>query len=115
MQSDALTKEEISMLGTRLVGARGAMAAQRVRAVHLAAVAELRDEGPGTAKADPDAAPGAKLPEAREPLSQPPAIAKAEPKRRRKLALIGAGAALAIAVGGWFGYNYFTVGRFIVS
>ena len=115
MQSDALTKEEISMLGTRLVGARGAMAAQRVRAVHLASVAELRDEGPETAKTDPDAAPGAKLPEAREPLSQPPAIAKAEPKRRRKLALIGAGAALAIAVGGWFGYNYFTVGRFIVS
>jgi len=118
MQSDALTKEEISTVGTRLVGARGAGAAQRARAVHLASVGELRDEGPETAKTDPDAAPGAKLPEAREPQVPVPATKAevgAKPKRRRKLALIGAGAALAIAAGGWFGYNYFTVGRFIVS
>jgi membrane fusion protein (multidrug efflux system) len=94
------------------------MAAKRARAVHLASVAELRDERrPETAKTDPDVAP-AEVPEAREPQAPVPAIKvepSVKPKRSRKLALIGAGAALAIAAGGWFGYDYFTVGRFIVS
>jgi membrane fusion protein (multidrug efflux system) len=97
------------------------MAAQRARAVHLAAVSEHRGEGSRDLIAELQPAPeevSANPPEARESgRSAPtiPAAAKATPGGRRKLTLIGAGAALAIAAAGWFGYDYFTVGRFIVS
>src|SRR5262245_3666011 len=47
--------------------------------------------------------------------AQPDAGAqKAEGKKKRSLALPII-AALALAAGGWYGYNYWTVGRFMVS
>ncbi len=122
MQLESAAKEEISSTGTRLVGARGAMAAQRVRAIHLAAVTERRDDeanGPA-AEATPQFAPAENEPAARQanrPASDVvPAEAKTAPRRsRRKLALIGAGAVIAVAAGGWFGYDYVTVGRYLVT
>jgi membrane fusion protein (multidrug efflux system) len=37
------------------------------------------------------------------------------PRRRRRLALAGVALAIAVGAGGWFGYHWWTVGRFMVS
>jgi len=55
----------------------------------------------------------------RQPVAPAPAVAKSEsPQSRtlptRKLAL-GAAAVVALLAAGWYGYDYWTVGRFIVS
>jgi membrane fusion protein (multidrug efflux system) len=59
------------------------------------------------------------VPVARQPALVPPTApvaAKAAPARSRKtLMLIGAGAVLTFAAAGWFGYDYLTVGRYLVS
>ena len=39
----------------------------------------------------------------------------ATPRRRRRLALAGLALAIAAGAGGWFGYHWWTVGRFMVS
>ena len=99
--------DEVSPLTNRLVGARGANAAQRAaRAIHLAAVSDAGN-------------PAAEIPAARQPdapANDSSTVAKpAAPRSRRKLALIGLVAAIALAAGGWYGYRWFTVGRYIVS
>ena len=54
-------------------------------------------------------------PVAREPApSQDTQVPTAPPKRNRKPLLIGA-ALVALAAAGWYGYGYWTVGRFMVS
>ena len=120
MQSENLNSNDNALPhGLRVVGARGAGAAQRVaRAVHLARLSDSRREEAEAiqAKAVPaNDQPGAE-PAARHP-TQPatPAAGKIAVKGTRKLALISAGAVLAIAAAGWFGYDYITVGRFLVS
>jgi len=119
MSSEALREDEISPVSDRLVGARGAKAAQRAaKAVHLAAVSDRQHPGPDSEAAPPANVPAVE-PGARQPGPVPPAApaaAKTAPARnRRKLLLIGAAAMLAAAAAGWFGYDYFTVGRFLVS
>jgi membrane fusion protein (multidrug efflux system) len=121
MQSETLRKTDISQLAGHVVGARGAGAAQRAaRAVHLAAVSDSRHEGPdGLATDDapvPDA-PATAEPAARQPATKAPVAEKAAAPARskRKLTLIGGAVALAVAAAGWYGYDYLTVGRYIVS
>src|SRR5690348_3560836 len=107
----------------RMVGVRGPGAAQRARALHLAAVA---DATPAAAED-----PAADTHPAAEPLAEPevarrtpaadvkaPDQAAGGPSRRRfsrKQMLLGAVAAIAVAAGGWFGAHYMTVGRYMVS
>jgi membrane fusion protein (multidrug efflux system) len=117
MQVQRLEKEEVSHVPHQLVGARGANAAQRARNFHLAPVAGTveqfqsrdpqTDDIPAAGRSDP---PGTDL--AVPAVSEP----KLAPRRnRRRLALIGAAAMIALAAGGWYGYHWLTVGRFIVS
>jgi membrane fusion protein (multidrug efflux system) len=122
MQSEPLAKNEVFESGAPLVGVRGAKAAQRAaRALHLAAVAEPGEESDrqGAGSISAKATPELESPLARQPDRPAPATPvgeKAAPVRnRRKLTLIAAGAALAVVAAGWFGYNYLTVGRFMVS
>jgi len=105
----------------RLIGVRGPHAAQRARALHLAAVAE---------SASPTAEPESQVPSA-EPLASPAtdrgspaadanaphAKAAGEPTggNRRKRILLGGIAALAVLAAGWYGTHWLTVGRFMVS
>ena len=116
MQSQRAHNDEVSALSDRLVGARGANAAQRAaRAFHLAAVAEAGN-------VDGNPVQTAKMPAARRPAppanDQLPVTKSTEAPARRKLptkALIGLAAAVVLAAGGWYGYHWFTTGRFIVS
>ena len=64
--------------------------------------AEARHQVPALAPVDTDA----------ETVDVAPASA---PRRRRRLALLGVALAVAAAAGGWFGYRWWTVGRFMVS
>ncbi len=113
MQSQGLKIDEIPSFSGRLVGARGANAAQRAaRAFHLAPIAEARDDTPlQPAVTD--------LPIARRPngpANDTTTEAKPAAKRSvRKLAAIGAIALAVLAAGGWYGHHWATVGRFIVS
>ena len=107
MQTQRLEINEVSPLPGRLVGARGANAAQRAAALHIAPVRSDAVE-------DVAESPVARAPEA--PAAEVPAVVTTAPRRSRsRLALIGAAAAIALAAGGWYGYHWFTVGRFIVS
>jgi membrane fusion protein (multidrug efflux system) len=106
MPAESSIKQDIS---PAFVGARGAQAAQRARALHLAAITDLQDEAPAT----PHEEPAARAP--LTPSAEAPVKAPAATKRRwRKPALIGAILLLLIG-GGWTGYRYFTVGRYLVS
>jgi len=65
--------------------------------------------------------PGAKTPGEPAPAAQPAAAetvaapaAPAKPRSRRKV-IVPVIAVLALAGGGWFGYNYLTTGRYMVS
>ena len=117
MQSQRLIKDEVSPLPGRLVGARGANAAQRAaQAVQFALVSKANNDEGG-----PDASQ-TEMPAARRPDAPAndlsPVTKSAEAPARRKLprkALIGMAAAIVLAAGGWYGYHWFTVGRFIVS
>ena len=122
MSSDTLKKGQASTFSDRLVGARGAGAAQRAaRAVYLATVSDNTNQ---TAQSlDGEAAAPARVPAGEPAARQPelvpptaPVAARAAPARsRRKLMLIGVGAVLALAAAGWFGDRYLTVGRYLVS
>jgi membrane fusion protein (multidrug efflux system) len=108
MQSEAVKISEISGRADRLVGARGANAARRAaHAFQLSSVLE------GEAAKVEDL-PAARRTEA--PANDRTIEAKAKPRAsRRKLALVGLAAAVALAAGGGYGYHWLTVGRFIVS
>jgi membrane fusion protein (multidrug efflux system) len=114
MQSQRLESGEISTLSARLVSARGANAAQRAaKAPYLAPL--LR----GPANEAHEEAVEAEAPVARRPGDAAPRAqtqTKPTPKgSHRRFALIGLAAVVALAVGGWYGHHWFTVGRFIVS
>jgi membrane fusion protein (multidrug efflux system) len=122
MSSEAVKQDQVSVLSDRLVGARGAKAAQRAaHAVHLAAVSDSTNQA--SRSLDSEAALPAKAPTgepiARQPELVPPtapvAATVAPARSRKKLTLIAAGAAVALAAVGWFGYDYLTVGRYLVS
>jgi membrane fusion protein, multidrug efflux system len=110
---ESAIKQDLSPVSDRFVGARGAQAAQRAaRALHLASETDALDQAP----VDLHDESAARAP-AQAPVQAPAAEAPAgsAPKRSwRRRALIGAAAMLAIAAG-WYGYNYLTVGRFMVS
>ncbi len=116
MQSQRPHNKEVFPYSDRLVGARGANAAQRVaRAFHLASVLEADD---------PDGKLGqsVELPAARRPDApandQTPVARPAEAPARRRLSkkvLIGLATAIVLGAGGWYGYHWLAVGRFIVS
>ncbi len=116
MQTESTAKQDNAPAPVRFVGARGANAAQRARALHIAADSESHAQellqAPHQALAEP-----AEEARATEPGLQ--ALAKATeaaPKGlSRKRAVIGATLALAVLGAGWFGYHYVTVGRFLVS
>jgi membrane fusion protein, multidrug efflux system len=111
MQAEISTKQDNSPGLGRFVGARGANAAQRAaRAMHIAALSDAPDHAPVGLRDEP----AARAPSLPSPV-QVPGTSTVAPRRRRKLALIGGAVALAVMAGGWFGYHYFTVGRFIVS
>jgi membrane fusion protein (multidrug efflux system) len=114
MQPQRLENGEISTLSARLVSARGANAAQRAaKAPYLAPVVR------SPANEAHDVAVEAKETVARRPGdAAPPAHTqtKLTPKgSRRRVALIGLAAVVALAIGGWYGHHWFTVGRFMVS
>ena len=113
MQSQSLKNNENPSFSGRLVGAREANAAQRAaRAFHLTPVPEVRDDG--TLRPLIADLPVARRPET--PANDIAAEAKPAAKRTmRKFVAIGLVALVAIAGGGWYGYNWVTVGRFIVS
>jgi membrane fusion protein (multidrug efflux system) len=126
MQSQRVQNDEVSLLTSRVVGTRGANAAQRAaaaRAFHFLKVsaADNDDTRPTPTLADlhtvrrPDSpAPAAPAQEA--PADDRTAAASTAARLgRRKLALIGLAAAVVLAGGGWYGYHWLTVGRFIVS
>ncbi len=116
MQSQRAQNDEVSPRSGRLVGARGANAAQRApRTFYLTSISEAHG-------ATTNAAQTAEMPAAREPNAPandqtPVAKPAGSPARRRlpKKALIGFAVAIALAAGGWYGDHWFTVGRFIVS
>jgi membrane fusion protein, multidrug efflux system len=110
---DNLQENEIFPISSRLVGARGANAAQRAaKAVHLAASQASNDDGEPSAVV-------AELPVARRtdaPAAPAAMLVKPAAKRKRsRLAIIGLVAAITLAGGGWYGYRWLTVGRFVVS
>ncbi len=117
MQPQRIENDEVSSLPGRLVGARGANAAQRAaQAVHFALVSKANTDGggPGESQVEMPAARRIDAPA----NDQSPVTKPAEAPARRKLskkALIGVAAAIVLAAGGWYGYHWFTVGRYIVS
>jgi membrane fusion protein (multidrug efflux system) len=118
MQPQRADNDEVSHVSSQLVGARGANAAQRARNLQVApfAGAAGQPEPPADqAAADP---PDGRRPGSPGPDLAGPAISESKltPKRsRRKPALIGAAAVVALGAAGWFGYHYVTVGRYLVS
>ena len=117
MQPQRVENEELSNFSGRLVGAHGVNAAQQAtRAVQFALVSKANHDAGG-----PDASQ-AQMPAARRPDAPAndlsPVAKPVEAPARRKLprkALIGMAAAIVLAAGGWYGYHWFTTGRFIVS
>jgi len=113
MQAQLLKDTEVSSVSGRLVGARGANAAQRAAQAYHLAPANANDLDMPAAPALPE------LPVARRPESPAPvataAAAPAPERSRRKLALIGVAAAVVLAAAGWYGYRWLTIDRFIVS
>lgn len=114
MQSQRVKDTEIPSLSGRLVGARGANAAQRAaRAVELASVSGANNDDGGTGQAV-TLLPAARRPEA--PTDERPTSTRATFTRvSRKLALFGLAGVITLAAGGWYGYHWLTAGRFIVS
>jgi membrane fusion protein, multidrug efflux system len=110
MQMENATKQDNLPAFGRFVGARGANAAKRARALEIASVAETEANPPVGLR---------EKPEARAPtlpaLADAPSAGAAPKRRPRRMALIGGALALAAGAAGWFGYHYLTVGRFIVS
>lgn len=132
MQPEHIEQEDTSLApdrapgvaGHRIVGVRGPMAAQRARALYLAAVSETGDyiSAPIETAEAPSAQSVAELEVARRTPAADALAPKAEAAggpaergNRRKRLLIGAVAAVALAAAGWYGMHYLTVGRYLVS
>ncbi len=118
MQPERHEPDDLFRASDRLIGVRGPQAAQRARALHLAAVSA----------AEAESADGLSI----EPAAAEPAVARATPAAdvsapnsaagglapkggNRKRILMGAVAAVAVLAGGWYGTHYLTVGRYLVS
>ncbi|MGH6725494.1 MAG: HlyD family secretion protein [Pseudolabrys sp.] len=111
MQSQSVNDDNVSPLPGRLVGARGANAAQRAALafrLEPALPAGNDDEKPATAEM-----PAARRPEA--PANDSATTVKPAGRSSSKFVAIGAVAVIALAAGGWYGYHWLTAGRFIVS
>lgn len=115
MQPERSQADQRTLVSDRLIGVRGPGAAQRARALHLAAVAESNTQeiSPTEPVTPPVTARGTPAAEA----SAPYADAAGGPSRKsnRKRLLLGAAAALVVAAAGWYGTHWLTVGRFLVS
>jgi membrane fusion protein (multidrug efflux system) len=109
----------MNTISVPLVGVRGPGAAQRARALRLAAVSadELpwtTDENPAAeSQAEPAVARRTPAAEAQAPQAEA-AGGPTKPSRRKRM-MLGAVAAIVIAAGGWFGTQYVMVGRYLVS
>jgi membrane fusion protein (multidrug efflux system) len=117
MQAQRVDNDEVSTLSARVVGARGANAAQRAaKAVEFASALAAKKPHNDDVSAGETVS---RLPAIRPPEDRANAestVAKpATTRSLRKPALIGIAAAIALAAGGWYGYHWLTVGRFIVS
>jgi membrane fusion protein, multidrug efflux system len=118
MKPQRSESEEFFPASGRVVGARGANAARRAaEALHLVSVPKVTkvEDGPAQTTAE---LPAARRPDVPANDESPPTAKPTEAPARRllpKKALIGFAAAVALAAGGWYGYHWLTVGRFIVS
>ena len=118
MQSDREDQVTDTLLVSgRLVGVRGPRAAQRARALRLATVtAGDLPSSTDEIRTEPPAAPAARgTPAAAPPGPEIEAAGGPAASGKRKRLLLGAAAAIVLAAGGWYGENYLTVGRYIVS
>ena len=124
MKPQPSENDQIVQVSNRFVGARGANAAQRVREMRRATIPAATDGfQPASAEAPhPDKAltepAQARAPAAApaDPAADQSNASKPAPRAgRRKRALIGAVAAVLLVAGGWYGYHYVTVGRYLVS
>ena len=125
MQPKRADNDQISPVSHSFVGERGANAAQRVRELRLAAVpvapADVAAEDAQPLQPDGATAEPTEARRSGAPVADPANAAKSDPSKpapragRRRLALIGAAAAVLLAAGGWYGYRYMTVGRYLVS
>jgi membrane fusion protein (multidrug efflux system) len=120
MQADRQAQAtESNTVSAPLVGVRGPRAAQRARALRLAAVSTdtpspTADESSSAeSRAEPAVARRTPAAEAQGPQAEA-AGGPSKPSRRRRL-LLGAVAAIALTAGGWYGAHYVTVGRYQVS
>ena len=117
MQPQRIENEEVSPLPGRLVGARAANAAQRAaQAVHFTLFSKANSDGgaAGESQVEMPATRRVDAPANDQSLVTNPAEAPA-PRKLPKRALIGLVAGLVLGASGWFGYQWFTVGRYIVS
>jgi membrane fusion protein (multidrug efflux system) len=120
MQPERNDQDELAPLSDRLVGVRGPKAAQRAKALHLAAVSAVQTpaslENAVAAEPLAESEVARRTPAADVPAPNAPAAGDpAKPGNRRKRLLLGAVAALVLAAGGWYGEHYLTVGRYLVS
>jgi membrane fusion protein (multidrug efflux system) len=125
MQPERHDQDELAPVSDRLVGVRGPNAAQRARALHLAAVSTAETpvsqesaprEGASVAEplSEPDVARRTPAADAPAPNAAAAGAPSKAGNRRRRL-LLGAVAALVLAAGGWYGEHYLTVGRYLVT
>jgi membrane fusion protein, multidrug efflux system len=74
-----------------------------------------RWRGPAPGLDTPDAEAPVAAPESPPPADSPSDTPQTAPARRRKLAIIAVVLAIVAAGAGWFGYRWWTVGRFMVT
>ena len=120
MHPERKPDDQVSSSSDRLVGVRGPRAAQRARALHLATVPEGEPASAAAIQNHETTAPQASPATTRlTPAADAPAssVAVGSPalKRSRKQLFLGAAAVAVLALGSWFGFNYITAGRYMVS
>ena len=120
MEPERKPDDQVSSSSDRLVGVRGPRAAQRARALHLATVPEGEPASAAAIQNHETTAPQASPATTRlTPAADAPAssVAVGSPalKRSRKQLFLGAAAVAVLALGSWFGFNYITAGRYMVS